>query len=296
MNNVNIVNDIVSKKANNNLGKRVHIVPLGHEIDRAVAPFHTTKPDLVFLLSIPQDQECDPEMMKKQHYFTNEVLKKIESLGITCESLGVNLFDVFATMRDISWLIRQQKNAGNFVEVNMSACGKKTSVAVALVSMIQDVTVYYVSAQKYSSTPKEEKAHGLSIVNSSEVFVEPFVNFSFSIPDEVSQRLLAELYLYQTNGKKMKSDDIVRFLQKMGIEGYEITHLDLPPKTHEYSKKQREMLNKINRQYIQKLTVDGYIIKTKFSKYFIVELQEKGKYMACTSGFVAPSFNSDIKY
>lgn len=285
---------MVPESTRTSLGKRVHIIPLGHEIDRAVAPFHGFKPDLVYLLSVPPNQDLDPKMMQKQLQFTSQVYKKITKLGIECKSIGVNLFDTFATMRNLSWLIREQKEAGNIVEVNMSACGRKTSVAVTLVGMIQNITVYYVSADRYSSNPKEESEHGLSIVNPDHVVVEPFVNFSFTDPGEMSQRLLAQIYLKDEIGGRMKSDDIIRFLQKQGLEDYKITQFDLPEKTREYSCKQREILNKINRQYIGKLVAEQYIEKIKISNYFAVQLRDKGKYMACASGFLSPTFQQDF--
>ena len=52
------------------LPENVHIIPLGHEIDRAVKPLLKNKADRVHLLAIPPDAELDPVMKEKQMNYT----------------------------------------------------------------------------------------------------------------------------------------------------------------------------------------------------------------------------------
>jgi hypothetical protein len=150
----------------------VHIIPLGHEIDRAVAPFTKNKADRAYILAVPPDADLDPGMVKKQHYFVGRVTERLQELGIAVTFVPVAMFEILDVLKVVSYLIRTEKEAGNDVYVNMSSCGRKTSVAVTLAAMVHEVPLYYVSADRYATGDGEEFEHGLSIVENvrTEVF------------------------------------------------------------------------------------------------------------------------------
>lgn len=123
------------------------------------------KIDKAYLLAVPADADLDPQMVKKQHYFVGKVTEKLEALGIQVEFKPVNMFDTLDVLKSVSSLIRKEKESGSDVKVNMSACGRKTSVAVTLAAMVQGVGVYYVSADRYATgiDSTEEREHGLRV-------------------------------------------------------------------------------------------------------------------------------------
>ena len=55
------------------LQQTVDIVPLGHEYDRAIAPFRIRKVDRVHLLTIQAHDGHDPAMFEKQRHFNRKV-------------------------------------------------------------------------------------------------------------------------------------------------------------------------------------------------------------------------------
>ena len=55
------------------LPETVHIIPLGHEIDRAVKPLANKKVDRVHLLAISPEADIDPVMREKQVNYTRKV-------------------------------------------------------------------------------------------------------------------------------------------------------------------------------------------------------------------------------
>ena len=61
------------------------------------------------------------------------------------------MFDILDVLKVVSFIIRTEKEAGNAVYVNMSSCGRKTSVAVMLAAMVHEVALYYVSADRYAT-------------------------------------------------------------------------------------------------------------------------------------------------
>lgn len=61
---MNSVNTMNNQLLAGSLRDVVHIIPLGHEIDRAVAPFTKNKADRAYILAIPPDAGLDPGMVK----------------------------------------------------------------------------------------------------------------------------------------------------------------------------------------------------------------------------------------
>lgn len=289
VNTVNIVNDETKRCG---LPEIVHIIPLGHEIDRAVKTFTKTTANRAYILAIPMDADFDPEMVRKQHYFVEKVTKQLEEMGIRVRMVPVNMFNTLDVMTVISRIIKVEKEAGNTVRVNMSSCGRKTSVAVTLAAMVHDVEIYYVSADRYATggDSAEELEHGLSIV--TDVRTEMFHNFKIKIPEGDEMKLLVKLKLWKgeiARGKKkydMGSKDIIEFFHTEGVSGFE----KLPPTKNknedEYKpgNEHRALLNRINRSFLKKLEDPGYVERTWRGKSFYVRITQAGEYIAAVSG------------
>ena len=64
----------------NQLGLNVHIVPLGFEYERAVAPFERRNVDKVILVI---NDDKDELKAKKQEEYTSKVRQYLEQLNIT---------------------------------------------------------------------------------------------------------------------------------------------------------------------------------------------------------------------
>lgn len=162
----------------------VHIIPLGHEFDRAIKPFEDSKPNRIHLLSISNTPKYSEEMLERQSYFTSKVSTFLNEKGIHVVHHDVDLFDILEVMKHVSNIIVQEKSNGNLVLVNMSACGRLTSIGATLAAMAHDVTVYYVSADDYSLNVDDFNDHGLSICSINKTI--RFENFEFNLPDKIS--------------------------------------------------------------------------------------------------------------
>jgi hypothetical protein len=56
----------------------IHIIPLGHEIDRAVKYFENSWANRVYLLSLTKSEFHHPEMIERQIGYTKRVKKILE--------------------------------------------------------------------------------------------------------------------------------------------------------------------------------------------------------------------------
>jgi len=267
------------------LPENVHIIPLGHEIDRAVKPLMKNKADRVHLLAIPPDAELDPVMKEKQENYTQKVTALIEKQKIPVRFHAVDMFDILDVMKKVSRIIVLEKKSGNNIYVNMSACGRKTSFAVTIAAMFHDVAAYYVSADSYATgkNSRKEIDHGMSIVESGNI--ELLQQFRIMRPDETNLAFLAELYRRKMKAMPdMKSDDIIDLFHQMKVHGFEIKPEE--KRGLERSQLKRALLNRINRIHLEGLESQKYIEKKRIGKEFSVRITDAGSHIACLSGMI----------
>lgn len=266
--------------------KTVHIIPLGHEIDRAIQPLRDKKIDKVHLLAISSEDDLDPIMKSKQTNYTKKVWEQLELLSIEVQFHPVKMFDILDVLKNVSRIIIQEQNDDNLVYVNMSACGRKTSFAVTIAAMFHEVTCYYVAADGYATGDNavKEADHGMSIVSSTAA-VEFLQDFKIMKPKTMNIELLAELYRKRVNGNSgMKSDDIIYFFNQKNEHGFKI--IPDQKQGYEKSKLRRALLNRINRSYLKELENQNYIKKQKIGKEFSISITQAGCHIACLSGLV----------
>lgn len=265
------------------LPENVHIIPLGHEIDRAVIPLLKNRADRVHLLAIPPESDLDPVMKELQGNYTHKVTARLEKQKIPVQFHPVDMFDILEVMKKVSRIIVLEKKCGNHIYVNMSACGRKTSFAVTIAAMFHDVTSYYVAADSYASgkNSSKESDHGMSVVESGNI--ELLQQFHIMRPDDANISLLVELYRRKTEGlPDMKSDDIIDFFNLMEVHGFKVTPEE--KRGYERTKLKRTLLNRINRTYLERLEGQKYIERKRAGREFFVRITEAGAHMACVSG------------
>ncbi len=263
---------------NTGLEKIVHIIPLGYEIDRAVVPFQDQIPSRVYLLAVINNPDLDQNMVTRQQHFVKQVKARLsETIGVI--TINTNMFELQDVIKTISGIIRKEQEQGNRISVNMSACGRLTSVGAMVAAMAYDVNLYYVMAQDYARTEEEITLHGLSICPTPNV--KKIVNFAFVQPDEVGKQILVFLY---KKGKSMRSIDILEVLQNLDVQGYDM----LFPEVEEKKKRnvQSRQLMKLDKTFLTKLERDKLITREKRGRNVFVTLTESGRYMACLSGLL----------
>ena len=260
----------------------VHIIPIGYEIDRVVAPFKELKAHRVHLISMDDLQKYNnPEenaLTSRQHKYDERNYEILKDKGIEVEFHLIDMFDIIAVMEIVSRLIVEEKKKGNRVYVNMSACGKIPCVGATLAAMIHNVRLYYVRANRYSSNEDEQEEHGLSICDSIRIW--QLENFRFVLPNEPSLMLLNYL---SGKEKEISCDELIRYLHSKNIEGFEKKYWSLT-RFEEKRKCQTNYLMKLQNRYLNKLEDAGYIKRKKIGRNTMVNLTKTGRYVAAVSG------------
>lgn len=275
---INIINIVTSMQS---IQEVVHIIPLGHEYDRAVKPFEERKADRVHLLSVADITKYPEEMLERQAHFTKKVTLQLEGMGIRVVPHSVDLFNILEVMNAISKIITDEKTHGNHVLVNMSACGRLTSVGATLAAMAHDATVYYMSADDYSMNEDDFLNHGLSICERKKII--RFENFQFVLPDKISTAILVELC---TQGRGITTKDIRNVLHVQGVPGFEKDTDSIPKASTDENQRleKTKQLIKMEKRYLEPLERSGYIRRERSGRNNIISITESGKYVAHISG------------
>ncbi|KDE54429.1 hypothetical protein EI28_01880, partial [Methanoculleus sp. MH98A] len=131
---------------------RVHIAPVGFEIDRVVLPLTDLKADKVWLIVEPKIESSDAS------YHYNEIKHQLNSSGIISDEMRCNIRDLFVLLNTFREIVEREK--GNQIYINVSTGTKIEAIAGTMTSMIfrddiTEITPYYVCPEKYEITPEQ---------------------------------------------------------------------------------------------------------------------------------------------
>jgi predicted transcriptional regulator len=263
-----------------NIEETVHIIPLGHEIDRAIKPFENLKVDRVYILTNLQKDHPNAEMVESQRQYLEKVEKILKKRRIDVRPItNVNLFSLRDVMKNVSRIIVEETKMNNRVFVNMSAAGRLTSVAATLAGMAHKANVYYVFADGYPTTKSAKRKHGLSICNSNQS--KTLVNFKIVMPTPIGLKIL--LFLCREK-KRQKAIDILNLLKTENIEGF--TELFTDVEETRRRKLQSNQLMKLDKTILSKLESNDYIHREKEGRHVYFSITESGIYIAHISGLL----------
>jgi len=258
----------------------VHIIPLGHEIDRAVVPFERYKANKVYLLAVterPKDSKTkySDKLIEEQRCYLEIVRNKLKERGIEVVHRNVDMFDLLEVIKNVSNVILEEKTKNNTVFVNISGAGRLTSVGATLAAMAHGAKAYYVGADEYSESEEDKKKHGLSICRKLKLqFLE---KLQLQLPKNTEMKILVKLCEEQ---KEMKTIDILKFLRAEKVEGFEEEYLRLR------RTERSNYLMKLNKGILEKLEASGYVTRERRGKCNIIKITKAGIYVAHISGLL----------
>jgi hypothetical protein len=269
--------------------KEVHLIPLGHEIDRVVIPFKDHKPDVVYLLAVNDtfNGKYETHMIEAQRYFTKSVETILQNYGIEVKIKTVDIFEEAELAEHLSHIIVKEKSSGNTLFVNMSSGNKLSSGVSSIVAMAHDIHAYYVMADGYSVTETEKRKHGLSICNQCRLHW--ISNLPISLPKAAQMSVLVEVAKAK-NG--LKTIDILEFLGKDGEPTFEeCVQIRSRSFGRGFSKaedrgKRINYLMRLNKGILSKLESDGYVFRKQIGKYNTINITPKGLFAAHVSGLM----------
>jgi Family of unknown function (DUF6293) len=133
---------------------RVHIAPVGFEVDRIVLPAVRKKADRVWLITEKPSHQED-----KGSPYAKSIARKLKESNIDCQQTSADRIDLFDILRALRTIITNEK--GNHILVNVSVGSKIQAIASMMACMMfkdmATIRPYYVVPEKYNTVLLDEK-------------------------------------------------------------------------------------------------------------------------------------------
>ena len=135
---------------------RVHIAPVGFEIDRIVIPAKKERADKVWLLVHDKPSEDKASQYKEQ------IEKELKKANIRVEVASADRLDLFKIIKAVKEIVVAEKK--NDIYVNVASGSKIQAIACMMACMIfndqKNVKPFYAEAEKYSAFEGKQQSTG----------------------------------------------------------------------------------------------------------------------------------------
>lgn len=177
---------------------RIHIAPMGFEVDRIVIPAKEQKADRVWLLT--------PHTSTHIRQFRDVITGRLAADGIDVQGKVHNRTDPFDIIRATRDIIQEEKN--NSIIVNLSSGSKIQAVGCMLACMMfndnQNVSSYYVEPKKYNQGVDGPLTEGVESITY-------MPTYEIQTPDKM---LISVLHIIKKNFRPNKKS-LLKEIQKM---------------------------------------------------------------------------------
>ena len=136
---------------------RVHIAPVGFEIDRIVIPAKNLKADKVWLLihENPSEDKAGPFLEKIKKQLSKEKIKVVIERH--------NRLDLFNIIKSIKGIVTKEE--GNDIYVNLASGSKIQAIASMMACMMfneqKSIKPFYAEAERYPGFEGKQISHGV---------------------------------------------------------------------------------------------------------------------------------------
>ncbi len=183
---------------------RVHIAPIGYEIDRVVLPAKQEKADRVWLL-LHENKSDD-----KAGPFVTKITKQLEKLNIEIKEEYHDRRDLFKIIRAVKNIIEQEKE--NEIYVNLASGSKIQAIGTMMACMMfndkENIHPFYVEAENYPGfDEKQPLSTGIKDIQN----VPPY---SIKIPEE---KLIQALEIIKNNNGKLTKKEMAKIAEENKI-------------------------------------------------------------------------------
>ena len=136
---------------------RVHIAPLGFEIDRIVLPLKQTKADKLWILAHDNRSE------DLSAPYLEKIKKECKKLDVEVKVAYSDRLSLFKAIKSIKDIIEQEK--GNYIYVNVASGSKIQAIACMMACMIlkecKNIQPFYAEPEKYAAFEGKQQSFGL---------------------------------------------------------------------------------------------------------------------------------------
>ncbi len=176
---------------------RVHIAPVGYEIDRIVLPAKQMRADKVCLLVHDNPSE------DKAVSFYDNISKKLKKLNIDVAKEYHNRSDLFNIIKSVKEIIENQKR--NIIYVNLASGSKIQAIACMMACMMfndsKNVHPFYVEAKDYLGFSGKPISTGIKEI-------QDVPTYEIKRPE---QKHIDALRILHEKGGKMSKKDMAKY-------------------------------------------------------------------------------------
>ena len=200
---------------------RVHVAPVGFEVDRIVVPAKRLKADKVWLL-VHSNPSAD-----KAGAFTAEIKRGLGRSRIECETRSVDRGDLFDIMREVREIIREERGRGNTVYVNVASGSKIQAIGCMMACMTmreggksKRIVPFYPEAKEYAGyedgaeEEEQEEGGGLRQQSAGIRDIRRLPMYGVQVP---GSRLVEALGLIMGSGGAMTKKQLAAAAEERGI-------------------------------------------------------------------------------
>ena len=225
--------------------ERVHVMPVGYEIDRIVEAATQLRADRVVLCQY--DDETDHPS------YADVVRERLDDAGVAHETVPCDIFDLYDSIGTIAELATEF--ADHDVSVNLASGSKVTAIGGMIACMATGATPYYVRAQRYAAETDGDVAEGIREMTE-------LPTYPMDSPDPQQVAVLAHL---ETEGEVSKRD-LIRYGEREGL-----------PFISEYAADTRKgKYRRLDSHVVGPLEERGYIALEEVGRTKRVSLTERG--------------------
>ncbi|QAU13013.1 hypothetical protein EKH57_09925 [Halorubrum sp. BOL3-1] len=232
--------------------KRVHVVPLGYELDRIVRPVVDGDADEVLFL----EPNLDREGVDRPSYH-GAVRERIHEEEISTETVECDIFDLFSSLGTIAEIADELRDHN--VYVNLASGSKVTAIGGMIACMVTGAIPYYVRAEEYAGGEERPVASGARAP-------ETLPKYPIEEPKPERVAVLAHVEREQPVTK----GELIDYGRREGlpfVERYDTEGVRNP---------ERGYYRRLNAHVVDPLTDRGFVEVEEHSKYQYVSVTESG--------------------
>jgi len=239
-----------------NLAKlRVHIVPLGFEIDRIILPAQQMKADKIWLL-----RHDNPAQDKAKSY-SDKIIKEFKKNKIKVEFAEANRNDVFNILKIVKEIFEKEKN--NDIYVNVSSGSKIQAIACMMACMMfnddKNVNPFYVEAKEYLGFSGKPISKGIKEI-------EYVPTYEIQTPEE---RHIAALKIVVDKGGRISKKEMA----KLAVEKKLIVVNAENQSQATFASLDKNIISVLENQW-------GFVTVEKIGRTRWIQITEEGKHAA----------------
>jgi predicted transcriptional regulator len=242
--------------------KKVHIVPMGYEIDRIELPLKEIGADWIYLITDEGEKEIGLRYLEELKGRIKKIIDEKDLKILSCP-----MWDFRKLMSLLCELVRKDISAGNFVYINLSSGSKLSAIAGTLASLMYGAIPYYAVAEKYN-IDYPVKGREIRGITSGVLRILKIPPYTIEAPPD---ELINALAILSEKGGRISQKDYIFKLEDKGL---------IKDATEGRGKKKevtKRGYAKAKRQFFEKLEDKGWAVKKGKGRSSYIGITEEGE-------------------